>query len=300
MNSAASPDLIFHSGQVLTVDPAFSRAQALAVRGDRILAVGDDATVLALAGRDTVRVNLRGRTLLPGFVDAHAHLDREGLRSLVPSLDDARSIADIQAIIRREAARTPPESGSSSAPSANRPTTSIPPPPWPRAATPTVTISTPPRPTIPFTCAPPGATGATARRSWPSPTAERCNWRGSTATHRRRAAASRSSTTLAGEPTGRLLEHYQITVLELTLMRVVPRFTPELRVRALRESLRLCPPPGSPASTRATASRPRSRPLPPPPRARRVMGAHLPGARRRLGRRRGRRAHLRRLGATRL
>ena len=44
----------------------------------------------------------------------------------------------------------------------------------------------------------------------------------------------------AGEPTGRLLEHYQITVLELTLMRVVPRFTPELRLRALRESLRLC------------------------------------------------------------
>src|SRR5581483_9230182 len=42
-----------------------------------------------------------------------------------------------------------------------------------------------------------------------------------------------------GEPTGRLLERYPITVLELTLMRAVPRFTPELRLRALRESQRL-------------------------------------------------------------
>src|SRR3954454_15360367 len=101
-------DLIFHGGPVLTMDPAFSRAEALAVRGDRIVAVGAADDVLALAGPDTVRVDLQGRALLPGFTDAHAHLDREGLRFLEPSLSDARSIADVQAIVRREVARARP------------------------------------------------------------------------------------------------------------------------------------------------------------------------------------------------
>src|SRR4051794_37999135 len=106
--SAPTADLILHGGQVLTVDRAFSRAEALAVRGDRIVAVGRDADVLALAGPDTRRVALRGRTVLPGLIDAHAHMDREGLRGLWPALAGARSIADVQARVRAVAAAVPP------------------------------------------------------------------------------------------------------------------------------------------------------------------------------------------------
>src|SRR5262245_11139552 len=105
---SARPNVVFHNGQVLTVDRAFTRAQALAVRGDRLVAVGDDAAVLALAGPDTVRVDLGGRTVMPGLIDAHAHMDREGLRRIYPSLAGARSIGDVQAIVRRAVATAQP------------------------------------------------------------------------------------------------------------------------------------------------------------------------------------------------
>ncbi|MEA2522566.1 MAG: hypothetical protein QOI81_2212 [Actinomycetota bacterium] len=66
-------DLILTGGSVYTVDPARSWAQALAVRGDRIVAVGTEADVGDLKGPATDVVDLRGRMVLPGFQDAHAH-----------------------------------------------------------------------------------------------------------------------------------------------------------------------------------------------------------------------------------
>ncbi len=66
--------LVFHNGRVVTLEASLPVAQALAVAGERILAVGDDDTVLALADANTRMVDLDGRALLPGFVDAHTHL----------------------------------------------------------------------------------------------------------------------------------------------------------------------------------------------------------------------------------
>ncbi|MFB6435525.1 amidohydrolase [Streptomyces sp. NPDC056411] len=66
-------DLVFRSGPVHTVDPARSRASAVAVRGDRIIAVGPDAEDLDLIGPATEVVDLRGKLLIPGFQDAHVH-----------------------------------------------------------------------------------------------------------------------------------------------------------------------------------------------------------------------------------
>lgn len=68
-------ELILHGGRVWTVDPARPEATAVAVRGDRIVRVGSDAEVLALRGTATEVVNLRGRLLLPGFIDAHTHFE---------------------------------------------------------------------------------------------------------------------------------------------------------------------------------------------------------------------------------
>jgi predicted amidohydrolase YtcJ len=70
---APAPDLVLHGGKVVTVDERFSVAQALAVRGDRIVAVGSDATVRALAGPATRQIDLRGRTVIPGLMDGHLH-----------------------------------------------------------------------------------------------------------------------------------------------------------------------------------------------------------------------------------
>jgi predicted amidohydrolase YtcJ len=71
--STSAPTLIIHNANVVTLDPQRPRAAALAVRGERIVAVGDDATVLRSAGPDTITVDLRGLTVVPGFNDDHLH-----------------------------------------------------------------------------------------------------------------------------------------------------------------------------------------------------------------------------------
>jgi predicted amidohydrolase YtcJ len=74
----AAADLILVNGKVVTVDERFSIAQAVAVRGDRIVAVGRNQDVERLAGPSTRRIDARGRTVLPGLIDNHMHLLRYG------------------------------------------------------------------------------------------------------------------------------------------------------------------------------------------------------------------------------
>ncbi|HEX8327752.1 MAG TPA: amidohydrolase family protein [Hymenobacter sp.] len=69
-----APDLVLTGGKIFTSDPSRPYVQALAVRGDRVLAVGTTAQIARLAGPRTRRINLRGRTVVPGFNDAHTHL----------------------------------------------------------------------------------------------------------------------------------------------------------------------------------------------------------------------------------
>ncbi|MFJ9848706.1 amidohydrolase [Streptomyces sp. NPDC101150] len=76
MDTTTPADLVFLSGPVHTVDPARSRASAVAVRGDRIVAVGHDGEkggIRDLIGPGTEVVDLRGKLLIPGFQDAHVH-----------------------------------------------------------------------------------------------------------------------------------------------------------------------------------------------------------------------------------
>ena len=69
-----APDLILHNGKVLTVDADFSVAQAVAITGQRISAVGTNQEVLATAGPNTQKIDLKGRTVSPGLVDTHRHM----------------------------------------------------------------------------------------------------------------------------------------------------------------------------------------------------------------------------------
>ena len=73
-----APDLILTNGKVITVDERFTIAQALAIRGDRIVAVGTTQDVARLAGPSTKRVDLRGKAVIPGLIDNHMHLLRAG------------------------------------------------------------------------------------------------------------------------------------------------------------------------------------------------------------------------------
>ena len=76
---AQPADIVLTNGRVITLDAKSSVASAIAIRGETITAVGDDASVKALAGPATVAVDLGGRTVIPGLIDSHIHAIRAGL-----------------------------------------------------------------------------------------------------------------------------------------------------------------------------------------------------------------------------
>ena len=65
--------LVFHNGTVLPVDEGFSEHQALAIHDNKIIAVGSNEYILALAGKGARQIDLQGRTVLPGFIEPHIH-----------------------------------------------------------------------------------------------------------------------------------------------------------------------------------------------------------------------------------
>lgn len=71
----AAPDLILFDGKVFTSDVAHPYVQALAIRGERIVATGDTDKIMALAGPQTKKIDLGGRTVVPGINDAHNHVE---------------------------------------------------------------------------------------------------------------------------------------------------------------------------------------------------------------------------------
>jgi predicted amidohydrolase YtcJ len=73
-----APDVILSNGKVITVDERFSIAQAVAIQGDHIVAVGTNQDIGRLAGPNTRRIDLRGRSVTPGLIDNHMHLLRAG------------------------------------------------------------------------------------------------------------------------------------------------------------------------------------------------------------------------------
>ena len=101
------PDLIFYNGNILTMDPRQSHATALAIRSNRILAVGGDEIVRDLAGRLARPVDLQGRLVLPGLTDSHFHLYDWSLSQRELQLADTTSLKDLQSRLEQRVAETP-------------------------------------------------------------------------------------------------------------------------------------------------------------------------------------------------
>jgi len=86
-------DLVLYNGRVVTVDSAFTITSAVAVTGEWITAVCSDKEVLALAGPQTERIDLAGRMVVPGLIEAHAHPDGASLSELEGPLPNPRNLS---------------------------------------------------------------------------------------------------------------------------------------------------------------------------------------------------------------
>ncbi len=95
--AAPKADLILRGGVVVTLDDAMPRATAVAVRGERILAVGDDDQIDPWRGDGTRVIELRGATVTPGLIDAHAHIESLGRSLEILDLRGALSAEEIAA-----------------------------------------------------------------------------------------------------------------------------------------------------------------------------------------------------------
>jgi len=105
---SGAPDIVLINGRVYTVDEAQPAAEAFAVKNGRFIAVGTTSDINDLTTRNTQVINAGGRTVTPGFIDAHSHPAYGGIFELTQVNLDLRSIAEIQAALRERAANTPP------------------------------------------------------------------------------------------------------------------------------------------------------------------------------------------------
>jgi predicted amidohydrolase YtcJ len=106
------PDLILYNANILTLDDAAAaadqpRPQAVAIAAGRFLAVGSNEDIRGMSKPGVRQVDLGGKTVVPGFIDAHTHPSYAGIRHLRWVDCDLRSISDIQKAIRQRAAKTP-------------------------------------------------------------------------------------------------------------------------------------------------------------------------------------------------
>src|SRR5262252_1545274 len=77
--AAQAPDTVLVNGKIVTVDARSSVRHALAIRDGKIAALGDDAEIRKLAGKQTHVIDLGGRTVIPGLIDSHLHAIRAAL-----------------------------------------------------------------------------------------------------------------------------------------------------------------------------------------------------------------------------
>ena len=231
-------DIILRSGKVLTVSDDDGIEQAVAIRGESIQAVGSDRDVLALAGPNTETINLQGRTVIPGIIDIHAHMDREGLKRIYPSLEGATSVPEILGIIEQQVAQKRPGEWVTTMPVGDPPNYADVPGSLLERRFPNrwdIDKVSPNNPVY--------IRGAWTPWNVPPSVAIANSLALQLAGIDRNTQAPDSSVTIerddTGEPTGVLVDTGRFPSLEFTLMKVVPRFTHEQRVAALKESMLL-------------------------------------------------------------
>src|SRR5262245_23598206 len=105
--AAADADLILHHGTVVTVDPAFSVHEALAVKDGKVLAVGTNDEVLKTKGPATEVIDLGGKMVLPGLIDSHVHADAAAMTEFDHPIPDFETVGDVLDYVKARAAAQP-------------------------------------------------------------------------------------------------------------------------------------------------------------------------------------------------
>src|SRR5215510_5448141 len=236
MGNGIAADTLLVNCRILTLDPRRPAAATLGIRDERIVALGSRVDTRSWRDRRTRVIDLRGASVVPGLVDGHAHLDREGLKLLYPSLARCRSIVDIQRVIRRLAVVRPRGEWIVTMPVGSPPfyldaPLGLAEKRWPTRAD--LDAAAPDHPVYirgiwGYWNRPPVHSIAN------SLALERAGITGDTVPPRGVEIVKDA----AGQPTGLLVEHNLIQVIEFTLMKTAPRFTHDDRLRALRESQR--------------------------------------------------------------
>ncbi|MEM0927362.1 MAG: amidohydrolase family protein, partial [Planctomycetota bacterium] len=104
-----TPDKILFNGRITTMDPSRPDAEAVAISGSKIVTVGSDKEIMDTAGAETLRVDLRGKRVIPGLIDSHTHIIRQGNNfAMELRWDHVPSLADGLRMLKLQADRTPP------------------------------------------------------------------------------------------------------------------------------------------------------------------------------------------------
>ncbi len=101
-------DLVLAGGRVVTVDPAGTEGQSIAMRGDRVLAVGSEEEIRRLIGEQTRVIDLEGRLAIPGFIEGHGHFLGVGDSAMQLDLRQAKTWDEIVALVAKAAATLEP------------------------------------------------------------------------------------------------------------------------------------------------------------------------------------------------
>ncbi|HEY6168912.1 MAG TPA: amidohydrolase [Verrucomicrobiae bacterium] len=105
---AAEPDLILHNAKIVTVNSDFIVEEAIAIKGGRITEVGGSTEVLATAGPSTRRIDMHGRTVLPGLIDSHTHPTGACMTEFDHEIPAMETIVEVLAYIRGRVAKVKP------------------------------------------------------------------------------------------------------------------------------------------------------------------------------------------------
>ena len=99
---------VIKNANIITIDPRTPKASSLAISDGKFIAIGDNTACDSLIGPDTEVLNISGKTVLPGFIDAHIHVLNSGIRHVMAADCDLPNIPMIQQALRDRIKETLP------------------------------------------------------------------------------------------------------------------------------------------------------------------------------------------------